>query len=145
MEPKSPSPNASPELNSSALSPERPEVIITNQEIAPVLPQPEKQPKKHERVDQVTPTVDPTQQAQTTTLVNPPVPATDDASSTRDDVTTPAVAADEDKIEKEWVNKAKSIVEQTKSDPYLQEERVSKLQADYLQKRYNKKVKLSGD
>lgn len=56
---------------------------------------------------------------------------------------TPAVAEDKDEIEKEWISKAKRIVEQTKSDPYLQERAVSRLQADYMKKRFNKDIKLS--
>lgn len=54
-----------------------------------------------------------------------------------------AIADDVDVIEKEWVDKAKSIVNQTKGDPYHQEKQVSELQADYLKKRYNKSVKLA--
>jgi hypothetical protein len=56
---------------------------------------------------------------------------------------TPLTASDEDLIEKEWVDKAKKIVAQTKDDPYAQEKEVSKLQADYLKKRYGKEIKLS--
>ncbi|HRV76085.1 MAG: hypothetical protein H6799_01410 [Candidatus Nomurabacteria bacterium] len=55
---------------------------------------------------------------------------------------TPAVADDKDDIEKEWISKAKRIVEQTKFDPYLQERAVSRLQADYMKKRFNKDIKL---
>lgn len=54
----------------------------------------------------------------------------------------PIVAADEDLIEKEWVDRAKKIIASTKNDPYLQEKEVSKLQADYLKKRYGKEIKL---
>lgn len=54
----------------------------------------------------------------------------------------PLIADDVDVIEKEWVDKAKRIVNSTKDDPYTQEKEVSKLQADYLMKRYNKQVKL---
>lgn len=54
----------------------------------------------------------------------------------------PIIADDVDVIEKEWVDKAKRIVSATKEDPHQQEQQVSKLQADYLMKRYNKKVKL---
>lgn len=54
----------------------------------------------------------------------------------------PSLADDTDVIEKEWVDKAKSVVEQTKSDPYMQEKEVSRLQADYLKKRYGKDIKL---
>lgn len=57
----------------------------------------------------------------------------------------PTTASDEDLIEKEWVDKAKKIVAQTKDDPYTQEKEVSKLQADYLKKRYGKEIKLSSE
>lgn len=53
----------------------------------------------------------------------------------------PAIADDVDVIEKEWVDKAKKIVSTTKDDPYNQEKQVSQLQADYLMKRYGKKIK----
>lgn len=52
----------------------------------------------------------------------------------------PLVAADEDLIEKEWVDKAKEIIEQTPDDPYTRTERVGELQRNYLQKRYGKVV-----
>lgn len=51
---------------------------------------------------------------------------------------TPLAASDDDLIEREWVDKAKRIVQDTRSDPYQQEDKVSKLQADYLKKRYGK-------
>ncbi len=54
----------------------------------------------------------------------------------------PMAAEDRDEIEMQWVTKAKKIVEQTKSDPHLQERAVSRLQADYLKKRFNKDIKL---
>jgi len=58
---------------------------------------------------------------------------------------TPLTAKDDDLIEQEWVQKAKKIVANTKDDPYLQEQEVNKLQADYLQKRYGKELKLPSD
>jgi len=51
---------------------------------------------------------------------------------------SPLVAADEDVIEKEWVDKAKKIIEETKDDPFARTNRVNELQKQYLQKRYNK-------
>lgn len=54
-------------------------------------------------------------------------------------------AADTDLIEKEWVAKAKEIVEQTKNDPYLQNKEVNKIRADYIKKRYNKEIKVDSD
>lgn len=55
---------------------------------------------------------------------------------------TPAIADDNELIEKEWVEKAKEIVEKTKQDPYNQNKEIVRLRADYLKKRYNKDVKL---
>lgn len=66
----------------------------------------------------------------------PPAPPQQAAPSS----TTPLVAADEDLIEKEWVDKAKEIIEQTKDDPHARTVKVNELQRDYLQKRYGKVV-----
>lgn len=52
----------------------------------------------------------------------------------------PVTAADEDVIEKEWVDKAKEIIQATKDDPYERTNQVSQLQRDYLKKRYGKDV-----
>lgn len=57
----------------------------------------------------------------------------------------PAMAADEDVIEKEWVQRLKQIIATTKHDPFLQEHEISKLQADYLMKRYGKQVRIPVD
>lgn len=75
-----------------------------------------------------------------------PVPVVDDQAvddKTTDDNTitdTPLAAGDDDLIEKEWVDKAKKIVAETKSDPYSREEQVNKLQVDYLRKRYGREL-----
>lgn len=53
----------------------------------------------------------------------------------------PAVADDGDIIEKEWVTKAKKLVESTKSDPYTQTREVNRFKADYMKKRYNRDIK----
>ena len=77
----------------------------------------------------------------------PSLPAPVAATSTTQPVAsddTPLAANDDDVIEKEWVNKAKKIVAQTRHDPYEQEKAVSKLQADYVKKRYGKEIKLTG-
>ncbi len=58
-------------------------------------------------------------------------------------VATPDEAADSDLIEKEWVNKAKQIVEHTKDDPYEQQRVIGKFKADYMKKRYDKDIKTS--
>jgi hypothetical protein len=53
--------------------------------------------------------------------------------------TNPLIAGDEDLIEKEWVDKAKKIINETKSDPYKQEVAIVGLRCDYKNKRYNGK------
>lgn len=52
-------------------------------------------------------------------------------------------ADDNDLIEKEWVNKAKQIVERTRDDPYKQSEDLTLFKADYIKKRYGKTIKVS--
>lgn len=71
------------------------------------------------------------------------VAATRDQSNPLND--NPLTANDDDLIEKEWVQKAKKIVMQTRDDPYTQEKEVSKLQADYIKKRYGKDIRLASD
>lgn len=53
---------------------------------------------------------------------------------------SPIVAADEDLIEKEWVDKAKQIITATKDDPYRREQEIKRLQLDYVRKRYGKDI-----
>ena len=54
--------------------------------------------------------------------------------------TAPLVAGDDDLIEKEWVDRAKKIVAETKEDPYKREAAVSQLQKDYQKKRYGREL-----
>lgn len=61
---------------------------------------------------------------------------TDDAVS--DD--SPAIAGDDDVIEKEWVDKAKKIIQDTKGDPHQRTSKVNQLQKSYLKKRYGKEL-----
>jgi len=55
-------------------------------------------------------------------------------------VSAPALAADEDLIEKEWVDRAKKIIADTRTDPFQQENAVSQLQKDYQKKRYGREL-----
>jgi hypothetical protein len=57
-------------------------------------------------------------------------------------VTGLPIADDKDVIEPEWVHKAKAIVLTNSDDPYKQSEELTAFKADYIQKRYNKTVKL---
>lgn len=67
--------------------------------------------------------------------------AHNDVSSTTN-VTTPQVIDDGDLIEKEWVHKAKQIVDRNRNDPYKQSEELTAFRADYMKKRYNKDIKV---
>ncbi len=51
-----------------------------------------------------------------------------------------SLAEDGDLIEKEWVLKAKTIVENTQNNPFLQSQKLAELRTDYLQKRYGKSL-----
>lgn len=74
-----------------------------------------------------------------------PTPVADDQSTlgVSQDDDLPSVAADDDLIEKEWVDKAKQILANTKDDPYLREQEISRLQVEYLKKRYGKELGVS--
>lgn len=76
----------------------------------------------------------PTMPAQTAVPI-----ATDNASQS----VVPVAIDDTDLIEKEWVTKAKQIVDSNREDPYKQSEEMNLFRADYMQKRYNKTIKVS--
>lgn len=80
------------------------------------------------------PAVDPATIAVPQPLVTPTAEPDDAAVAG----TGPAQAADEDLIEKEWVDKVKRIILLTRGDPYQRNRVIAQLQADYLKKRYNK-------
>ena len=65
---------------------------------------------------------------------------TDDVSTTNNVVNN--VVDDGDLIEKEWVEKAKQIVDKTRDDPHKQSEELTVFKADYMKKRYNKDIKV---
>lgn len=82
---------------------------------------------------------------QPSSVVVPVVPITPvqgDVSSTTSASPSgaPLTAADQDLIEKEWVDRAKKIISDTPNDPHMREEQVSSLQKDYLRKRYGKEL-----
>lgn len=68
----------------------------------------------------------------------PPAPADEAATAA---VSAPDVADDVDVIEKEWVDRAKKIIAETKDDPHTQEEEFEKLQVEYHRKRYGRDIK----
>lgn len=54
----------------------------------------------------------------------------------------PESADDLDLIEKEWVRKAKEIVDATQGDPYSQNSQINQMKVEYIKKRYNKDIKI---
>lgn len=72
-------------------------------------------------------------------------PVVDDSSTQVVADDTPLVAADDDLIEKEWIDKAKKVLVETKDDPYRREREISKLQIDYIRKRYGREIGDAGD
>lgn len=116
-------------------------------ESVPVLPMPEVAPLGgQERFEQAAEArarvADAASGAQVVAPAVPVVPLQNDPSASTAVVPgqNPLVAADEDLIEKEWVDKAKEIIEQTKDDPHARTQKVNELQRDYLQKRFGKVV-----
>lgn len=65
------------------------------------------------------------------------------SSSVSSTTNSPMIADDVDLIEKEWVEKAKEIVNKTKDNPYLQNKAISEIKTDYIKKRYNKDLSKS--
>ena len=68
--------------------------------------------------------------------VDPKMTVNDPVASVASDA--PITAADEELIEKEWVDKAKQIISSTKDDPFQREREIKKLQIDYVKKRYGR-------
>lgn len=75
--------------------------------------------------------------------INPSMYAAPASAPAPQGMQTPAVADDIDLIEKEWVDKAKAIVNSTRNDPHSQNDEMNRFKADYMKKRYNKDIKLS--
>jgi hypothetical protein len=64
----------------------------------------------------------------------------DDSLSVATSDGTTLIAHDDDLIEKEWVDKAKHILAETKDDPYAREREIGKLQAEYIRKRSGREI-----
>lgn len=140
MEPKSHSPEQAPQVTPVEYAP-TPQV-----EVAPGVARPERAEPSPERGQEQR------QQGQPAapppaTPVQPPTPAlpADDTATTTPSDDNPLVAGDDAVIEKEWVDRAKKIIAETKEDPHRREVEVGKLQADYLKKRYGKDIGLAAE
>lgn len=73
-------------------------------------------------------------------LPTPVLPAQSDGGVGVSDDTTAMLANDDDLIEKEWVDKAKKILAETKNDPYERECKISELQIEYIRQRYGRVI-----
>lgn len=131
-----------PESSAPSFTPESPRPASREVEVAPATPetgfdQGHESEQSLQRADN-TPAAPPLQVA----VPLPPMPVPVPVQTTPADNTTanPTIASDDDLIEKEWVDKAKKIITETRDDPYRREQEVSKLQADYLRKRYGKEL-----
>lgn len=122
------------------------------------LPKPQARPAAAEQAPQAAPTPE---QGMAATPETAPTPAVKPAQPVQipsqppvaqqqtPQQATPKIADDDlsaedvDNIGKEWVAKAKKIVDQTKDDPHLQNKQISRVKADYIKKRYNKDIRVS--
>jgi len=70
------------------------------------------------------------------------VPEKSDQEQAVKEISIPDEAQDSDLIEKEWVDKAKEIVEHTRDNPHEQQRAFNLMKAEYMKKRYNKDIKI---
>lgn len=66
-----------------------------------------------------------------------PVPVDDTTVST-----LPSHQDNSDQLGKHWLERTKGLIEETKEDPFKQKNEVSKIKAEYIEKRFNKKLKV---
>lgn len=140
MEPKLPRPNMSPEARPQPAV--QPEFSPTSTEMTP---------EKHESQEQAKNVISDDSaltaatQAAPASSVSLPVAQPAAPATTDDNSTAHLTANDEDRIEKEWVDKAKKVIAETREDPHQQSYEVSKMQTDYLSKRFGKQINLPND
>lgn len=107
-----------------------------------------KAPEQAASVAEKAPALSPPTLQSIPTIPLPAAPRSAQASQPSDVPTTtqvsvPQVDDDNDLIEKEWVNKAKQIVERNRDNPYKQSEELTVFKADYMKRRYGKTIKVN--
>jgi hypothetical protein len=118
-------------------------------EIPPNYASPEKEQPQYERAIErspieIAPPMPPQAPVQTPPVSMPVVlPQVSDDSAVQS--SNPISANDDDVIEKEWVDRAKQVLAQTREDPYQREKAIGELQRDYLMKRYGKQLGSTAD
>lgn len=73
------------------------------------------------------------------------MPPTDDADDEGSNLLGAKPGAESDRIEKQWIERAKSIIGQTAEDPHTQKNEMSKVKAQYIKKRFNKTLKVDSE
>lgn len=63
---------------------------------------------------------------------------TDNRTAEEVAIGAPEVARDGDRMEKEWMDRAREVVKETKNDPNGRLLRVARLREDYMRKRFNR-------
>ena len=122
-----------------------PEKVADNGEHPSVSNSPEKQAVVGEALRQQQPALpaissnDASQIAQPSSTLGV-IPVKDDNTKSQQ-----STADDADVIEKQWVERAKAIVTKTRNDPREQSHELSRFKAEYVQKRFNKELKISED
>lgn len=83
-------------------------------------------------------------QTQTNQATQQSAPQSDSGSNNASSVLTttamPGIADDSDLIEKEWVEKAQEVIKRTKDDPHSQSKELGQVKAEYLKKRFDRKL-----
>jgi len=87
--------------------------------------------------------IQPTPQQQPAAL--PIIPFQQQQDDSQHPSSNPVVAEDNDVLEKEWVDKAKQIVSETRNDPREQTNKFVVMRYDYVKKRYGKEMVVSND
>lgn len=124
-------PQAQPSVESLPLAPSGPEVSVGRVE--------HEQPRMEQQATAGEPAPQASLPAIPQAAVNVAVPAPSAPPQTMAS-DAPAIAGDDDLIEKEWVDKLKRIISLTRDDPYERARVIAQLQADYLKKRYNREM-----
>lgn len=140
MDPRQNSPESMPNVANRAL--ERPPARLEHALPAPEVALGRRNEATERRLGQQVESI--AQAPVTPVLPSLPQPVVDTSTAatqpTQGITTSPVVAADEDLIEKEWVDKAKQVIASTRDDPYRREQEVKKLQIEYVRKRYGREI-----
>lgn len=136
-------PNVAPNLGGMAanMAPTVPEIAPSLPEVGPIAGQEVLLSNPEAQIGPATSTPQPLAPFPTIPVQVPvQQPAADNTTMTGMATTTPASAADDDLIEKEWVDQAKKLIGSTKDNPHEQAKLVAELMRDYVRKRYGKEV-----